>query len=442
MTSDVPPVEVYASKEKRGGLRVVSDSDGLVAAYSAAGLAAVLDSHGTAIRWNTRSRRIESQQVPVAVDGWGPWTDRDRGAFLDWARRNWETRSGRSTKSWGPPETRLKIMVDALLSTCETDPVAEWLDALPRWDGTARIDMLLATLFTLVDPADLLAAWASRYLLLGAVQRTRTPGAKLDEIPVLIGPGGAGKSGFGRGLLPDWADDWHGDSLDLSDDHKSQAEALAGRLIVEISEMAGTRRGDLESLKAFLTRRDDGQHRGAYARSAEASPRRCVMFGTADRADALPPDRNLRRFVAVTLGPAHGAVEPWLEEHRDQLWAEAVTRHDLGERANLPRELKPSQTARNAQHRSTDMVLEDVLVEIGVHVSAGQDGHDGGIRASDLLTRVRARSGDDRITQRAVAQAAEILGWEAETRRRPESGRYWVPSPAPRLDHNTGHGEF
>ena len=83
--------------------------------------------------------------------------------------------------------------LNAYLYHREVDPFKEWLEKLPRWDGEKRVSGWLSEVFTIKD-TDGLAEWASRFILLGEVKRTFEPGAKLDEMPVLIGRGGIGKS--------------------------------------------------------------------------------------------------------------------------------------------------------------------------------------------------------------------------------------------------------
>ena len=44
--------------------------------------------------------------------------------------------------------------------------------------------------------------WAGRYIPIGAIQRTFDPGCKLDEILVLVGEQGSGKSTYVRQIPP------------------------------------------------------------------------------------------------------------------------------------------------------------------------------------------------------------------------------------------------
>ena len=254
--------------------------------------------------------------------------------------------------------------INALLDDRETDFFGDWLDTLDAWDGHRRVDGWLHSCFD-IDPGDELAAWASRFLLLGAVARCRQPGAKLDETPVLVGPQGIGKSTALRWLLPPgrWGDRWFCDGLHLAADPKQRAETLQGRVIVEVSEMAGSSRADLESLKAFLSRTDDGSVRLAYRHNPETSPRRAILCGTTNTTESLPNDvTGNRRFVVVELNGGNPTfVREYLDANRIQMWAEAVALHREGAPARLPDHLKAAQADRNETHRRRDAILEDAV---------------------------------------------------------------------------------
>ena len=80
-----------------------------------------------------------------------------------------------------------------------------------------------------------MVSWVSRMILLVPVQRAFRPGAKHDEMPVLIGPQGIGKSTAFRLLLPpESRADWFSDGLNMYAPTKERAEALLGRIIVEV----------------------------------------------------------------------------------------------------------------------------------------------------------------------------------------------------------------
>ena len=325
----------------------------------AAALEAALDTLGLEVRYNIRTARNEYREQSSV---WTPFNERaaaeirarialtfnyqrvDRGpAPLDFGREAWTDK------------------LNALLFRREVDPFVEYLEALPAWDTTDRIDHYLDDLFGVERGP--LVLWIAQYLTVGAVQRAYRPGCRLDEMPVLIGAQDTGKSTLLRALLPpDHQAEWFSDGLHLAADPKVRAEALQGRVIVEVAEMAGSTRADLESLKAFLSRQDDGATRLSYRRDPESTPRRCILAGTANPAHCLPNDpTGLRRFIPLELGPEQTAVEPYLETNRTQLWAEALHRHRAGAEARLPRELKGAAATAAENHRNRDVLIEDAI---------------------------------------------------------------------------------
>ena len=183
--------------------------------------------------------------------------------------------------------------------------------------------------------------------------------------PVLIGAQGIGKSTFLRRLVPEDAHTWFSDGLTLTSTDREVAETLAGRVIVEVSEMVGLRRAEIERLKTMLSRTNDGYHRSAYARHAETRLRRCVIVGTTNSRECLPNDETgNRRFVAVEIEDGDpGRVRSYLDANLEQLWAEGLARCRAGEHPRLPDAYKRIQAKHNEGFRAADDVLEAKVAE-------------------------------------------------------------------------------
>ena len=304
--------------------------------------------------------------------------------------------------------------LNALLYHLEVDPFKSWLKALPKWDGTGRLAKLLPDCLGAAD--DPLTRWAGAYLTLGAVQRTYDPGCLLREIPILIGPQRAGKSQLLSNLLPPEHPDWFSDSVCVSDPSQKRIESMLGRVIVELSELTGFRRAELESLKAFISRRDDGATRLAYRRDPELALRRFILVGTSNDVECLPADPSGNtRFVPIQCG-AGSHVEPYLAERRDQLWAEGLARYNKGELAELPRELMDLQAEQGERHRRKDQVIEDAVEEV-----VG----DGPFTIGDLCRRVGIPSSDRRAVSR-LADALRMKSWTKAQERVPNGDRAYL----------------
>ena len=353
--ADTAPVPHATPKERPAG--VLSGLE-----KTQAGLAAALAHIGIECRYDLRAARAEVRGTEDADAAWTRTNDRSISALQEEIAAYC---TGKANDPLKFGDTTWRRCFNAILFNSEVDPFHEWLLALPAWDGTPRLHHWLRDVFA-TDPDCELIRWASEFVFLGAVQRTFLPGCKLDEIPVLIGPQGIGKSTALRWAFPeDQADAWFADGLHLAAEPQKRVEALLGRVIVEVAEMAGSTRADLDSLKSFLTAQNDGAYRLAYRRDPEDLPRRCVMVGTADKDDCLPNDpAGNRRFVAIHLAAGdrgQPGVRAYMDAHRQDLWAEALYGYEAGHRAHLPEDLKPAQAAVNEQHRRRDDLMEDAV---------------------------------------------------------------------------------
>lgn len=250
----------------------------------------------------------------------------------------------------------------------QADPFRDWLAGImagPGWDRVPRLDCWLGEAFDLapgVDPD--LAAWAGRFLFLGPTMRAFEPGAKLDEMPVLVGPQGCGKSTAAAWVLPpEHRAEWFGDAFTFLGDTGRKLEATSGKVIVEASEMSGSTRAELEGIKAYLSATVDS-YRRAYRTDPEPTPRRFVFVGTTNSDSALPNDPSGNwRFVPVEIeGGNAGRVREYLNRWRYQLWAEAQEcfLHAEGH-PRLPDGLHGRAANAAERNRRSDMVIEDRL---------------------------------------------------------------------------------
>ena len=154
------------------------------------------------VRFNLRSRRIEWMGLDNFEDHqWHAVNRRVLFGLRERIARQYfvRTKEGPKPLFWG--RDAFTDTLDALVHHREIDPLIDWLYALPEWDGVDRLQWMLGCMLDVQK--DELSKWASRYLVLGVIQRTFEPGCKLDEIPVLIGPQGIGKSAILRAILPD-----------------------------------------------------------------------------------------------------------------------------------------------------------------------------------------------------------------------------------------------
>ena len=228
-------------------------------------------------------------------------------------------------------------------------PIREYLAALPEWDGRPRVDALLVEWLGAEDSPYVRAV--TRKTLCAAVERVYSPGVKFDHILVLNGEQGAGKST----LIARLGGAWYSDSLSLTDmNDKTAAEKLQGYWLLEIGELAGMRKADIDKVKAFISRQDD-KYRASFGRRVAPHPRQCVFFGTTNSDAYLRDATGNRRFWTVRT-PGGGARRTWQMTEGDvaQVWAEALCLANAGERLYLDADLEEFAKAEQREAMEQD----------------------------------------------------------------------------------------
>lgn len=230
-------------------------------------------------------------------------------------------------------------------------PVREYIESVAEtWDGTPRVDSWLIDFAGAEDTAYIRAV--ARLSLVAAVRRVLSPGCKFDEMVILEGPQGGGKSSLLRYLCPD--ETWFSDDLPLDGDAKRFIESTRGKWIVEAGELKGIRKAEADALKAALSRQID-RARLSYAREPVEVPRQCVIFGTTNADRYLKDSTGNRRYWPVRCGAIRVAG---MSRVVDQLWAEAASLEARGESIRLDPSLYADATAAQGERQQSDPFME------------------------------------------------------------------------------------
>ena len=172
-------------------------------------------------------------------------------------------------------------------------PVRDYLDSLAPWDGVERVPSLLVRCLQADDTPYVQAV--TRKTFAAAIARIYNPGIKFDSVLVLDGAQGIGKSTLFKDLV---GDAFYSETLSLTDmNDKAGAEKLQGFWVIEIGELAGMKKADIEKVKAFLSTSDD-KYRPSYGKVVESHPRQCIIIASVNGERGYPRDiTGNRRFL-------------------------------------------------------------------------------------------------------------------------------------------------
>jgi predicted P-loop ATPase len=248
-----------------------------------------------------------SQGVEKTHGGW--WTDQDDRLTTEWLQHN---------GIFVPVEIAGQA-VQTVARDYLFHPVRDYLNSL-KWDGVKRIDTWLCR-YLGVPSSDYSFAVGSRWLI-SAVARVCSPGSKVDCCLILEGLQGLKKSTALKILGGEWFTD---EIADLGS--KDSALQTMGVWIIEIAELDSMSRGDVGSIKAFISRTTD-RFRPPYGRNLITAPRQCVFAGSVNNSTYLRDDTGGRRFWPAAC---FRIMIDELQRDRDQIWAEAVVRYRAGD---------------------------------------------------------------------------------------------------------------
>lgn len=275
------------------------------------------------------------------------------------------------------------------------NPVTEYLDACADTYAPDS-DYLDKVAETFLGASSELHRTMLRKTLIGAVARAYDNGCKLDNVCILAGGQGVGKSSFWRILAGEWFDDSYGSGTE-----KDELMKLHRCWIVEWAEVDVLfKRKDISTMKKFISCQRDA-FRPPYGTITEDFERPSIFVGSTNENAFLGDATGNRRYWVIPVG-SFRVPQPQLLEERDRIWAAAVQAYRAGEHWDLPPQMWEEAAAATADYQSSDL-WEDLVatyiegkdkvtvaevLEHGCHVELAQAGKAQEMRVTDLLKRL------------------------------------------------------
>jgi len=279
--------------------------------------------------------------APAGTEEWRPLTDTDMIQLRETLAR--EQRFAPIGK---------ELMRDALQLVAERhcfDSAITWLNGL-HWDGVPRIERFLPTYCGTVD--DEYTRAVGLYIWTGLAGRVLEPGCQLDMVVAFKSPQGRMKSTGFQAMVP--VDDCFTDGLSLHEDDDDFKRLIRGKLVIEVAEMAGLSKGDINLVKRVITRRVE-----EWIEKFQTLPtrfkRRGMLFASTNDDQFLPPDETgQRRWLPVEI-TALDRVR--IAADRDQLWAEGAQmwRSGVGDDRIRWRDAEALAKGRHVKYEQTDV---------------------------------------------------------------------------------------
>lgn len=265
------------------------------------------------LAFNQFTQEVDKLRPPPFPKGEaGKWRDADAGHALVWLQQQ-----------MGVPIGQVNVADKAAMTVADENryhPVRDFLEQLPAWDGVERLPGLMHEAFGADDNDYTRHIGCS--MLVSAVARILQPGCKVDEMIILEGGQGLGKSTAIRELF---GADWYVE-LAEAPDNKDFFLTIQGAWAVEIGELQSFSKANITMVKMAITRRDD-KFRPPYAQRAISHLRQCIFIGTTNATEYLIDATGARRFLPVACRKAEVG---YVHDHRLQLWAEALKRYREG----------------------------------------------------------------------------------------------------------------
>ena len=266
------------------------------------------NNHRDTLRYNEMTGKQEYLELDTGI--WREWTDMQDSQLRKFFQ-----------EAYGIYNPRM--LDDAIMIHFQdhaVNPLTEILNGL-KWDGKKRVHEFLHDVMKCEDTPYIREC--SRLIFAGGIHRAYNPGCKFDDMIVLIGHQGGGKSTIVRWLNIE--DCFFREIKTISG--KEGIEALRGVWIGEVAElMAMTRVKEAEAVKAYITSQSDS-YRPPYGKHVKTIPRRCAFIGTTNNAQFLTDRTGNRRFYPVKCnvdGYDLLAHEKEVRGYICQAWAEAL----------------------------------------------------------------------------------------------------------------------
>ena len=201
------------------------------------------------------------------------------------------------------------------------NPIIDYLNSV-EWDGQKRIETLFIDLLD-ADNTEL-NRYMTKTWFVAAVKRIFEPGCKFDNMIVL-----QGEQGIGKSSICDLISLKYSNNVSLNEvGHKDLINKLNRTWIAVVDELDSFNKKEMSNIKTFISNTKDTA-RLAFGKNAETYSRHCVFIGSTNDSTFLRDNTSIveRRFWVIKCNKTNRdgrIIDVLTEKYINQLWAEAM----------------------------------------------------------------------------------------------------------------------
>ncbi len=304
------------------------------------------------------------------------------------------------------------------------DPVRQWLDALPAWDGRDRLGEMADRVTTNTpDWRDNFKIWMRSMVSQWMSGSNAMYGAQM--VLMLVGGQGTRKSTFMRMLLPRELMAFYIDRIDFTN-KKEATRALSRFLLINIDEYDQISKAQTAFLK-HLIQRTDVKERKLYSTTFEQQQRYAAFCATTNSLVPLKDESGSRRYMVVEVTDRID-TETAGEKAIDypQMYAQIVSEIRSGEEYAFTGERE-----RRIQERNTDYYeMPNVVSLFEDHYRKPQVGDKPlWLTPTEILQRMKDKHGVNMLTQSNATTLGSHLTRNGYEKGKGEQRRKYLVAP-------------
>ena len=306
------------------------------------------------------------------------------------------------------------------------DPMYDYLEHLPRWDGRDRVEPLARRVQTSYEAWPHLFHIWMRSMVAMWMGKGQLTGNAL--VPLLIGRQGCGKSSFCRILLPRDMREYYNDRINFKNESDLNL-GLTSFALINLDEFDRVTQRQQIVLK-YLVSTADLKYRPPYGKAYSSHRRYASFIGTTNEPMPLTDPTGSRRFICVGV---QGNIDFESRVEYDQLYAQLKYEvEELRQRYFLTKDEEQELMRHNLQYQKVSGLGEMLLSRFGRPSESSKDNPDAGqwLSVKDISARLketfRSAYQPDEGTLIRIGQFLSRPEYKFESERRTSGWHYWV----------------